>query len=136
MIIDRRLQVSLNQALTATAPSTDTIDLGSDRDIGPGEPLWFVIVFKTAMTGTSPTFAAAIQTDDTSGFGSPATLVTSETVSGATPAGRQIVIPMPLTNERHLRLNYTLGGTTPAVTVDAWLTNQHPQVWSALPDAI
>jgi hypothetical protein len=31
MIIDKRLQVSALQALSATAPSTDVIDLGSLR---------------------------------------------------------------------------------------------------------
>ena len=43
---------------------------------------------------------------------------------------------MPWQNERYLRLNYTLGGTTPTATVDAFLTNQDPASWLAYPDAI
>jgi len=136
MIIDRRLQVSSNQALTATAVSADTIDFGSDRDVGTGYGMWVCVAFKTAMAGTSPTFRFEVQTDDNVAFSSPATLVTSETVSGATPAGRFIVVPFPMTNERHVRLNYVLGGTSPTVTVDAWITNQHPTSWQGYPDAI
>lgn len=137
MIIDKRLQVSSLQALTETAVSTDVIDLGQDRDIGPGDPLYFVIIARTGLADTTPTFAASVQTDDASGFGSPTTLLTGEILSGAAamPTGKKIVLPVPHTNERFLRLNYTLGGTTPTVTVDAFLTKD-PAAWQAQADAI
>ena len=32
-----------------------------------------------------------------------------------------MTIPLPNTNERYIRLNYTLGGTTPTVTLSAHL---------------
>lgn len=138
MIIDRRLQVSALQALTVTAPSTDVIDLGSQlRLIGPGDPMWWVIAARVGLAGTAPTLAIAVQTDDASGFASPVTLLTSDTLAAADfPAGKLVVLPMAFKNERFLRLNYTLGGTTPTATVDAWLTNQDPQTWMAQPDAI
>jgi hypothetical protein len=137
MIIDKRLQVSALQALSATAPSTDVIDLGSLRLIGPGDPMWWVIVARTGLAGTTPTLAIAVQTDDASGFPSAATLLTSPTLAAADfPTGKILVLPMAFSNERFLRLNYTLGGTTPTATVDAWLTNQDPTAWAAQADAI
>ena len=64
MFIDRRQQVSALQALTVTAPSTDVIDLGSLRLIGPGEPMWWVIAARVGLAGTTPTLDIAVQTDD------------------------------------------------------------------------
>lgn len=135
MIIDKRLQVSSQQALTATAGSTDVVDLGSARNVGPGEPLWLVMIARTAMTGTSPTLSVAVQTDDNSGFSSPASIVASQTFT-ALAAGQMVALAVPFANERYLRANYTLGGTSPAVTVDAFFTNQDPTAWTAQPDAI
>ena len=126
MYIDSRLQVSTAQALTATAVSTDTIDLGSaDRIIGPGEDLWWIIAVKTGLAGTTPTFLAAVETDTTSSFGTVRTVGQSAQFSSL-PTGAFVIIPMPFDNDRHLRLKYTLGGTSPTITVDAFLTDQEP----------
>ncbi|WP_406568642.1 Bbp16 family capsid cement protein, partial [Burkholderia cenocepacia] len=43
MYIDSLLEFSRAQALSASGASTNIIDLGSDRDIGPGRPLWVVV---------------------------------------------------------------------------------------------
>lgn len=137
MIIDKNLQFSADQALTATAASTDYLDLGSDRDIGPGNPLWLVILSKAAPGGTSPTITPSIETDDNSSFSSVATLATAPTVAGASfAAGTMIVMPWPFDNERYNRVKYTLGGTSPTFTVDAFLTSNPPPNWKAMPDAI
>lgn len=45
-------------------------------------------------------------------------------------------MPFPHTNERYVRAKYTLGGTDPTFTIDAFLTSQEPPNWQALPDAI
>jgi hypothetical protein len=139
MFIDKRLQVSAQQALSGAgaAPSTDVIDLGSQRLIGPGEPMWWVIAARVGLAGTTPTLDIAVQTDDALNFPSAATIASHPQLAAAAfTVGTRIVIPMAFSNERFLRLNYTLGGTTPSATVDAWLTNQHPQAWSAFADAI
>jgi len=138
MYIDKRLQVSSEQALTASAASTDVIDLGSDRNIGPGEPLWLCVAVREALAGTTPTIKIEIETDDNSGFASAAKIAASPTFSGASefPAGKMVVIPVPYQNERYLRAYYTLGGTTPTAKVDAFFTNQEPKSWEALPDAL
>jgi len=51
-------------------------------------------------------------------------------------AGDKIVLAVPNANEQYLRVNYTLGGTSPTATVSAWLTDQEPTNWVAQPDAI
>lgn len=122
MYIDSQHLLSDAQALTATAASTNVIDLGSDRNVGVGEPLAVVIICDVALAGTSPTFIATIQADDNSGFSSAATVIACPQKS-AIAAGDQIVLPLPADamTERYLRLNYTLGGTSPTVTVTAFL---------------
>jgi hypothetical protein len=132
--MDRRLQVSALQALTGTVPSTDVIDLGAQlRLIGPGDPLWWIIAARTGLNGG--TIDITVQTDDNSGFASPATVVAHPQLAAAAfVTGARFVIPMFFSNERFLRLNYVLGANT--ATVDAWLTNQDPTLWIAQPDAI
>ncbi len=142
MLMDKRLQVSSNQALTGTSlvPSTDVIDLGSaGRIIAPGEPLWWVVVSKVLLAGTdTPTLAIAVQSDDASNFPSALTLLTMPALSVAEfAAGKRIIIPHPFNQaERYVRLGYTMTGTTPTATVDAFLTNQDPSQWVAMADAI
>lgn len=121
MILDSQLTLSDAQALTATAVSTNVIDLSADRDIGAGEPLAVVVTVDTAADTASgnETYQVDLQTDDNSGFSS-ATVIASRAIAGAAlTAGAIFVIPIPHDNERYLRLNYTLGGTTPSVTVTA-----------------
>lgn len=140
MIIDRRLQVSALQAISGTeaVPSTDVIDLGAPRLIGPGDPLWFVVVARAGLGGTSsPTIKFGVQTDDADSFGSPTLLGEHPPIAaGVFVAGARFVLPMQFTNERFLRLLYTMTGTAPTATIDAWLTNQDPTTWRAYPDAL
>jgi hypothetical protein len=140
MIIDKRLKVSAQQALTGTSlvASTDVIDLGSDLDVGPGEPLWLVVAARTGLAGTdTPTIKWSIQTDDADTFGSPTTLVEQPALGAAAFAtGKIFWTAVPQSNERYLRVAYTMTGTTPTATVDAFFTNQEPTSWVPLPDAI
>jgi hypothetical protein len=120
------------QALTTTAASTNHIDLGATgtvlgapaaltRDIAKGEPIPIVVKMDVAAGGTSPTITVSVQVDDNSSFSSATTVLTTDSKSGGA-AGDEIYIPVYLpegTNERYLRLNYTLGGTSPTYTVTA-----------------
>lgn len=137
MIIDSRLEFSDAQALTGTAASTNHINLGGDNDIGPGRPLWVVLTLDVAADGTTgdETYSVALQTDDNSSFSS-ASDIASVSIPRGSAAGTQFVMAMPQANEQYLRLNYTLAGTTPTVTVSAWLTDQEPKSWRATADAI
>jgi len=120
MILDKFLQLSATQALTATAASTNSITLDASQQIGIGEPMALVVSVGVALGGTSPTISFGVETDNNSGFSSATTLVTSQ-VFTALAAGDTIVIPLGHTNEQYLRAKYTLGGTSPTATVDAYL---------------
>jgi hypothetical protein len=122
MILDAQLQFSKTQALTATAVSTNSIDLGVQRNIGIGTGMAVIVTCDVALAGTTPTLQVGIQFDDNSSFSSPNTVSSSIQVS-ALAAGSKIVVPVPAmpNGERYVRLNYTLGGTTPTATVTAYL---------------
>lgn len=124
MILDAYHLMSDAQALTATAASTNLIDLGADRNIGQGENMSIVILLDVAadFTSANETYSAAIQTDDNSGFSS-ATTVGTLTITGGDAAGTRYIFTLPPTTsmERYLRINYTLAGTTPTVTLTAFL---------------
>lgn len=123
MIVDAQLQFSDDQALTATAPSTNIIDLGSDRNIGIGAGLSVLIQPKVAgdFTTGDETYNVTVQTDDNAAFSSPTTVVAATAINKALGAMTVLAIPPNTLTERYLRLNYTLAGTTPTMTVDAWL---------------
>tara|TARA_R110000751_G_scaffold220122_1_gene322799 strand:- start:173 stop:598 length:426 start_codon:yes stop_codon:yes gene_type:complete len=123
MILDSLLRFSAAQALTATADSTNVIDLSNDRDIGIGEPMGIVItVGVTAdITTGDETYQFQLETDDNAAMTS-STIIGDVTVAAAAlTAGDKVVIPLGHSNERYLQVVYTLGGTTPSVTVDAFL---------------
>lgn len=124
MIIDAQLLFSDAQALVATAVSTNVIDLGTDRNIGIGEPMAVVITVDVALDRTTgdETYSVQLQTDDNVGFASPANVGGAYALTTYV-AGTKFVIPLPsgIETERFLRLNYTLGGTTPLGTLTAFL---------------
>lgn len=115
------------QALTSTAASTNLIDHGVDGNLGIGEPMVVVLSLDVAADdgNSNETYAVAFQSDDNSSFSS-ATTVGSATITRGDAAGTKYYIPIPpsTTMERYSRINYTLGGTSPSVTVTARLVPQ------------
>lgn len=127
MYLDAQNLFSDAQALSSTAVSTNVIDLGVDRDVGDGEPMCVLITVDVAADFTTgdETYQIDIQTGSTA---TPTTVIARRipvvTASNATSElglGAKLVIPLPKENQRFLRLNYTLGGTTPSVTLTAAL---------------
>lgn len=111
MMYDKLNTFGTDQAVTATAASTDIIDLGATRDLGNGEPLELVVlVTETATSGGSSTVTIDLQTDDNSSFSSAATLASSGAIAKASiTAGTELFrIKVPLNVERYLRLYYTV----------------------------
>jgi hypothetical protein len=133
MIIDYNLQLSDAQSVTADAASTNIIDLGSDRDIGVGEDMKIALNFDVAMGGTSPTLAVLVQTDDNSSFSSATTVLTSRSIASAA-IGDTLVLGLPDTNERYVRLYYDVGGTSPTMTLSASVVKDAQQ-WQSYPNA-
>lgn len=126
MILDRENAFSQSQALTGTSlvASTDTIDLSAIRQIGVGEDLYLVVNFEAAPGGTTPTITLALQTDDNSAFSSATTVITYMNAVSTPAASTQFVFPLPYQGlERHVRLAYTQGGTSPTTTVSAHIVH-------------
>lgn len=134
-IYDKRLMFTASQALSGTgAALSDIIDLSEAREIGVSGIYW-VVQALTASVNTG-TYTFALQTDDNSGFSTPNTLLTFSP-SPTIPAGAVFSIMLPeiaaYPFERYLRVLASLGGTSPAVTVQSYLTNQPPTAWKAYP---
>ena len=130
MILDAQLQFSSAQALTATANSTNLIDLGIGvqnltTNLFDGEPMAVFLQVGVAADHTTgdETYAVAIQCDDNTAFSSATALVSQTILFSALTAGAVVVVPIPVgvAVERYLGLRYTLGGTTPSVTLSAYL---------------
>lgn len=128
MILDEQNQYSLGQELTATAVSQNIIDHGVGSNIGIGEPMCILLTLDVAADGTTgdETYTAALQTDDNENFTSATQVGGTITITRGDPAGTRYVLSVPpdTAMEQYSRLYYTLGGTTPTVTVSAHLIPQ------------
>lgn len=111
MILDQNLILSDAQAVTASAASTNVIDLAVSRDIGPGYEVPLLIqVVEDFATLTSLTID--VQTDDASNFGSAVTLASQTIAVANLKAGTKTAIQcIPAGTKRYLRLNYTVTGS-------------------------
>ena len=125
MILDKELQFSASQAVTADATSTNVIDLGVGRNIFDGEPMAVVMNVEVAADATTgdETYEVEIHTDDNASMSSSTQLVGQAILAAALTAGSTHIIPIPVgaTVERYLALKYDVGGTSPSVTVSAYL---------------
>lgn len=118
MILDKELEFSSAQSVTATAASTNVIDLGVARDVGAGEVMEIVVVAKLAFTGT---LATVLQGSVDEAFSSPVTIQTLPSFAAAAAAGSKVqaYLQPVATAYRYIRLSYS--GLT-AGTVAAYLT--------------
>ena len=138
MYIDKLLKISDAQALTATAVGTNVIDIEVARGVGNGEPMAMVFsVGVDADQGTGDedyTFDVEYATNAAQSTG--AQLMGRRIFESGTPtapaqnadllvAGFVFAIPLPPTTGDEdgdfIGVRYTLAGTTPTITVDAWL---------------
>ena len=146
MILDDRLEFcDATSAILAVGNAIigDVVDLGATptlRDIGTGEPMYWVIQVETTFVGATSTTKFELSSDST------ANLATSRTVHAATGdipvatlvAGYTKVIPLPLeaTYERYLGVWETVGtANVTAGKINSFLTHDVAR-WNAYPDAI
>jgi hypothetical protein len=136
--LDRQILFSSEQAITASAASTDVIDLGSSRDVGAGEPI-MVLVQVTQAFDALTTLTVALQTSATENFASPVQLTAQTLALASLTAGAKFAIgPVPRGVLRYLRLYYTVTGTTPTagkITAGAGTEGVH-QDTAVYPDAL
>lgn len=143
MLLDAQLQFSANQALTATGVSTNTLDITKARRIFAGAPfliLVFAIVGADFTTGDE-TYQIQLQTAVDTAFTSPVTLDTKTVTAAQLALGVRVLMGSSTlidTNVlQYLRLNYVLGGTTPSVTLTAYLLpREFLDMYTTYPDAI
>ena len=115
MITDSLLRVSEDQAVTSTAVSTNTIDLGLARDMGEGTPLYMNFAVTTAMTGgTSIKFE--VITSAAANLGSPTVIGSSDAIlTAALTLGKNVVVRLNPDiagkGQRYLGARYTVSGT-------------------------
>lgn len=125
MYIDSQLLFSDAQAVSADAGSTNVIDLGAAANVFAGEPMAVVIVVDVAADGTTTdeTYEFQIETDDNAAFSSATDVLLHSIGYASLTAGSKHILPIPAgaTLERYIRLYYNVGGTSPSVTVTAFL---------------
>lgn len=103
MITDANLLLSSAQAVTSSAVSTNTIDLGVARDIGEGEELYVVFTVDTTVT------AAGAATVEFQVVGSTAAALSSPVVLGTSGAIGKAALTAGTTVA--VRINPTVGST-------------------------
>lgn len=109
MIIDKLLQVSNEQAVTASAASTDVIDFGqANPNSGLNDNTSFAItVDEAAAAAGAATVTFSVQDSaDNSTFADVA--VTTAIGKASLTAGQQVLIPMPAKHRRYVRVYYTV----------------------------
>jgi len=132
MLLSKQQTFSDAQNLTSSGVSTNVIDLGAPgtvkgapaalvRDIGKGKPVEIIVQLDEDAGGTSPTLDVDVQVDTVENFASPTVVASAQQKAGGSAGDRiQINCQLPEgTNQRYLRLNYTLGGTSPDYTITA-----------------
>ena len=123
MITDSLLRVSEDQAVTSTAVSTNTVDLGVARDMGEGTTLYMNFALTEAFAnGTSITFE--VITSASANLGSPTVIGSSAAiVTASLTLGKNIVVTLNPDiagkGQRYLGARYTIAGTFNAGKVTA-----------------
>jgi hypothetical protein len=114
MLLDSALLFSDSQVVTASAASTNGIDLKTARNIGVGEPNYLVVTLMADMTdgGSDSTVTATLRTSATAA-GSPLvlsgtinTLATLPVFPALSKAGTQRVIALPPASSDNPYLEY------------------------------
>jgi len=122
MILDSKLEFSNAQAVTATAASTNAIDIGlAAPNIGDGTPKRVEVIVNTNFATCDSLKATLEESADDSTY---TTLLDGVAVAVASlKKGKKLLsVPLPTQHKRYLRINYTIAGSNAtAGKVDAFV---------------
>jgi len=138
MVLDSLEQFSASQAVTTDAVGTNVKDLSTDRSFGNGEAMCVLFCVEVAADQTTNdedyTFDVEYASDAAQTTGRQ--LIGRRVFESGTPtapaqdadllvAGFRFIIPIPMTvlseSERYLGIRYDTTGTTPTLTISAYL---------------
>lgn len=121
MLLDQNCVFSDQQAVTATAPSTHTVDLQAAGDAA--RRIFAVGLADETFAGVTK-LVVAVQTADDTAFTSPKTLVQAECAAADLKAGNCLLkAALPQGCKRFLRGYYTVTGTGTAGKLSLFLTD-------------
>ena len=118
-MFDGELMFDKKRAISATAPSTNVLDV--ERDIGTGVPMYLNVI-GTPATGAG-TLAVEYQEADDDTMAGAATLGTFNITNADLVKGGVILsVPLPPNSKKCVRLNYAIGGTVTGLQLTAGIT--------------
>ena len=128
MILDKQLVFSDAQAVTASAASEHTIDLGAaNLELGVGTPLYIEVWMDTVFSGSTATLTVDLQ-DGAAVGGSDKVMeilpAISQTAMIAKGIGllAKVMLPVGMDISRHLRLYYTASASLAGGKLNAFIT--------------
>lgn len=141
MILDAQSQFSSSQALTGSAVGENVISLGVARSIGQGEPMVVLFCVEVAADQTTgdEDYTFDVEYATNAGQSTGRQLIGRRVFESGTPtapaqdadllvAGYKFTIPVPAVtqseDEIYLGIRSTLAGSTPTITISAWLVPQ------------
>lgn len=122
MLLDQNAVFSEEQSLSASAASTNIMDLTAAGNTVPAGA-YFMVTLPTKFTGTG-TLTIALQTDSAQAFSSAVTLFSVAFTQAAlgTDGAKLCAIPLPAGLKRYLRVYYTISGVSGG-KVSAFITD-------------
>lgn len=140
MIIDSLLELSIKQAVTTSATSTNVVDFGTTKPNtgNAAHNLYAVFTIPESFAGGSLTISLQDSADGTN-FANVISGVTVTATATDLKAGSQYVIPMPVSHRRYIRAYYAVTGSMTAGKINcaivSGLQNNEPapesqKVWS------
>lgn len=141
MRLDAQIQYCADQTLTATGDSANFINHREPELVSLGKQMAVLVVLKAdpGASGSNETYSVKVQTDDNSSFSSPTDVTADVSIPRTSKKGDRFIVYIPknVKMEKYSRLRFTLGGLSPSLTVDAFLTDADSiESWKAYEDRL